>query len=116
MSNQSPVSSRNSKADKLGVGGLSCRQKALVDENQATFYGVVKCGCVVLLQRQCLPADCGSRPETTLRRVSDCQSWFSVRPGSTRQLTVSSGRTLELGLDGEQSHVPHHPCIRGHQA
>lgn len=50
-SNQSPVSSRNSKAAKLGGGGapLSCRQKALVDENQATFYGVVKCGCEVWL-------------------------------------------------------------------
>lgn len=40
-SNQSPVCSRNSKADKLeGGGGLRCRQKALVDENQATFYAL----------------------------------------------------------------------------
>lgn len=40
----------------------------------------------------------------------------SVELVKLSSLTVSSGRALELGLQGEQSHVPHQSGLRDHQA
>lgn len=50
-----------------------------------------------------------------LRQTRVCPNMVVVQAEAGRDRTVAPSRTLELGLDGEQGHVPHQPGVGEHQ-